>query len=153
MQATANLLHTSHPESSRPSGLTSSRKRLWTGRILSGLSGLFLLFDGLIKVLMIAPVVEGSQKLGYPPETMLPIGVIMLIATILYLVPRTAFFGALLLTGHLGGAIATHVRVGDPLFSHTLFPVYLALLLWAGLTLRDPRLEALVRNRPDASKC
>jgi hypothetical protein len=150
MQATADLLHTSHPQAAQSGALTISRKRLWVGRILSGLAGLFLLFDGAIKVLMIAPVVEGSQKLGYPPETMLPIGVIMLIATALYLVPRTAFFGALLLTGHLGGAIASHVRVGDPLFSHTLFPVYLALLLWVGLTLRNPQLEALVRNKPVA---
>ena len=85
--------------------------------------------------------------LGYPADTVLWIGMIELVCLALYLVPRTAVLGAILLTGHLGGAIATHVRVGSPLLSHTLFPIYVALLLWGGLYLREPRLRELVPFR------
>jgi hypothetical protein len=126
---------------------TGSRKRLWAGRILSGLAIVFLAFDAVAKVLELPPVVEGSLKLGYPASTVFGIGVVLLACVAVHLVPRTAALGAVLLTGHLGGAVATHVRVGDPLFTHALFPIYVAVLIWGGLYLRDPRLRALLPLR------
>jgi len=110
-----------------------SRGRLWTGRIMSALPALFLFVDGVGKLVKPAPVVEGTVQLGYPESVLLGLGIVLLTCTVLYVIPRTAVFGAILLTGYLGGAIATHVRVGSPLFSHTLFPVYVALLIWGGL--------------------
>jgi hypothetical protein len=134
-------------QSSTPRAIGAiSNKRLWTGRILTGVAGLFLLVDASMKVFILAPVVKGTSELGYPVSTIFPIGVVLLVSTVLYLVPRSAFYGALLLTGYLGGAIATHVRVGNPLFSHTLFPIYVAVMIWAGLVLRDRRLEAIIRQ-------
>lgn len=124
-----------------------SKKGLWAGRIVSGLAVLFLLFDSLIKVMKLAPAVEGTTALGYPATVVRGIGVIELICLILYVVPRTSVFGAILLTGYLGGAIATHVRVGSPLLTHTLFPIYVALLIWGGLFLRDDRLRTLIPLR------
>jgi len=108
---------------------------------------LFLTFDTVIKVLKLAPAVQGTTKLGYPASAVLWIGLIELVWLTLYLVPRTSVLGALLLTGYLGGAIATHVRLGSPLLSHTLFPIYVALLLWGGLYLRETRLRELVPFR------
>ena len=110
-------------------------------------SSLFLTFDTVIKVLLLAPAVKGTTELGYPAGTVLWIGIIELACIVLYLVPRTSVLGALLLTGYFGGAIATHVRVGSPLLSHTLFPVYVALMLWGGLYLRESRLRELVPSR------
>src|SRR6185503_12150356 len=104
-----------------------SRRRLWTGRIMIALPALFLFVDGVGKLVKPAPVVEGTVQLGYPESVLLGLGIVLLTCTVLYVIPRTAVFGAILLTGYLGGAIATHVRVGSPLFSHTLFPVYVAL--------------------------
>ena len=124
-----------------------SRGRLWTGRIMSALPALFLFVDGVGKLVNPAPVVEGTVQLGYPESVLLGLGIVLLTCTVLYVIPRTAVFGAILLTGYLGGAIATHVRVGSPLFSHTLFPVYVALLIWGGLYLRDDRLRALIPLR------
>ena len=121
-----------------------SRKRLWTGRTLSGLAVAFLTLDGAIKLINIRAVVEGATQLGYPPSTMFGIGLALLVCVAVYVVPRTAIVGAVLLTGYLGGAIATHVRVGNPLFSHTLFPTYVAALIWGGLYLRDRRVRALL---------
>ena len=121
--------------------------RLWTGRVLSALGALFMAFDGVIHILRIAPVVEAFAQLGYPLGASRTLGVIELICVALYLWPRTAVFGAILLTGYLGGAIATQVRVGAPLFSTTLFPVYVGLLLWGGLYLRDERLSSLIPLR------
>ena len=118
--------------------------RLWIGRILTGLSAAFLLLDSAGKLAQARPVMEGSVALGYPAEVVFALGVVLLACTILYLVPRTAALGAVLLTGYLGGAIATHVRVSNPLFSHTLFPIYVAMLIWGGLYLRDGRLRSLV---------
>lgn len=116
---------------------------LWTGRILSALVTLFLLFDGAIKV-MALPVVEDTMAaLGYPPGLGFGLGVLTLAIAALYAIPRTAVLGAVLLTGLLGGAMATHLRVGSPLFSHLLFGLYLGLLAWGGLWLRDPALRAL----------
>ena len=124
-----------------------SRKRLWVGRILSALPSLFLLVDGAAKLVKPAPVVEGTVKLGYPETVIVPLGIILLTCTILYVIPRTSVLGAILLTGYLGGAVATHVRVGDPLFTHVLFPVYLGVLIWGGLYLRDDRLRVLIPLR------
>ncbi len=118
----------------------------WTGRIVSGLVVAFLLVDGAIKLVPIAVVTETMAQLGWPASDTLArvLGVLTLAGTILYALPRTSVLGAILLTGYLGGAIATHVRVGSPLFSHTLFGVYLGLLVWGGLYLRDRRLRALI---------
>src|SRR5438128_3329414 len=124
-----------------------SRKRLWVGRILSALPSLFLLVDGAAKLVKPAPVVEGTVKLGYTESVIIPLGIVLLTCTILYVIPRTSVLGAILLTGYLGGAVATHVRVGDPLFTHILFPVYLGVLIWGGLYLRDDRLRALIPLR------
>ena len=124
-----------------------SKKQIWSGRILSGLPALFLLMDGVMKLIKPAPVVEGTVKLGYPESVILPLGIVLLVCTVLYVIPRTSVFAAILLTGYLGGAVATHVRVGDQLFSHVLFPVYLGVLIWLGLYLRDTRLRALVPLR------
>jgi DoxX-like family len=119
-------------------------KQVLAGRIITTIPVLFLAFDGIIKLQNIQPVQESFQRLGYETSIALAIGLIELSCLIIYLVPRTSVFGAVLLTGFLGGAIATHVRVGDPLLTHALFPVYVALLLWTGLFLRNERLRALV---------
>lgn len=123
------------------------------GRILSGLVILFLLFDAGLK--LVAPqfaIDNGPPNLGWPPkiETMYLLAILLLIPTLLHIWPRTAILGAILITGYLGGAIATQVRVGNPLFSHILFGVYLGLMLWGGLWLRDPRLRALFPLRAGA---
>ena len=129
------------------SGATS-RTAVWTGRVLSGLAIAFLAFDATGKLLRVAPVLEGSQQLGYPLDTVVGIGATLLACVVLYAIPRTAALGAILLTGYLGGAVATHVRVGNPLLTHVLFPTYVGALIWAGLVLRDPRLRAaLLRGR------
>jgi hypothetical protein len=120
-----------------------STRALWAGRILSGLAVVFLIFDVAMKLLLPPVAVEGTRQLGWPESAMSTLGVIQLICLVVYLIPRTAVIGAVLWTGYLGGAIATHVRVGDPLFSHTLFPIYVAVFLWAGLWLRDRRVKSL----------
>jgi len=127
--------------------LTVSKGRLWTGRILSTLPVLFMLMDGVMKVMKPDFVVKATVQLGFSENVIFPLGITVLICTILYAVPRTAILGAILLTGYLGGAVATHVRSGDPLFSHILAPVYFAVILWIGLYLREPRLGALVPLR------
>lgn len=124
-----------------------SKGRLWAGRIMSGLPALFLLVDAVAKLIKPAPVVEGTIKAGYPEGTIVPLGIVLLVCTILYAIPRTSVLGAILLTGYLGGAVATHVRIGDPLFSHVLFPTYFGVLLWGGLYLRDERVRALIPFR------
>src|SRR5262249_30226068 len=101
---------------------TNSKGAVWTGRTLSGLPIAFLLIDGVMKLLPPAPVVEGMTGLGYPVSESVGIGIVLLACVALYVIPRTSFLGAVLLTGYLGGAVATHVRVSDPLFSHVLFP-------------------------------
>jgi hypothetical protein len=126
---------------------SSSNKRVWAGRILSGLVVLFLLPDAIIKFIRPAPVVDAFAHLGLPLSNAVTIGIILLICTALYVIPRTSVLGAILLTGYLGGAVATHLRVGDPLFSHVLFPTYLGVLLWLGLYLRDERLRVLLPLR------
>lgn len=132
----------------RPFARTSTqtgRGAIWTGRILTGLAALFLLMDASMKALELAPAVEGTMQLGYPAGVIQGIGILQLALLVLYLVPRTSLLGAVLWTGYLGGAIATHVRVGSPLLTHTLFPIYVAALIWGGLWLRDSRLRAALR--------
>ena len=121
----------------------TSKKLLWTGRILSGLAVLFLLFDCIGKLMQVPEFVKGTEQLGYSEAVVPWLGVILLTCLVLYCIPRTAVWGALFLTGYLGGAIATHVRVDNPLFSHILFPIYVALFVWGGLCLRDVRLKDL----------
>ena len=127
--------------------LAISNRSLWPGRVLSALAALFLLFDGVIHVLKITPVVEAFAQLGYPLGVAVTLGIIEIVCVILYLIPRTSVFGAILLTGYLGGAVATQVRVGAPLFSTTLFPIYVALVIWGGLYLRDDVVRALIPLR------
>jgi hypothetical protein len=121
----------------------SSKIRTWIGWTLTILVSLFLLFSGGIKLLRLDVVAETMQRLGWPAEAGFPIGVLEVFLTLLYVVPRTSVLGAVLLTGLLGGAIATHVRIDDPLFSHNLFGVYMGLFVWGGLWLRDAKLRAL----------
>jgi hypothetical protein len=130
----------------KPSGRTAavSTASLWTGRILSALVFLFMLFDGGIKVLRMAPAVEGTTRLGYPASLVLPIGLAALVCAFLYAIPRTSILGAVLLTGYLGGATATQVRVQDPWF---LFPVIIGVMVWVGPFLLDDRLRALIPLR------
>lgn len=120
-----------------------SKGRLWTSRIMGGLVILFMLFDSIFKFIKPAEVVQGTVDLGYQEHHIPVIGALGLISIVLYALPRTAFFGAVLLTGYFGGAIATHVRLDNPLFSHVLFPVYLAILAWGALWLRSERLREL----------
>lgn len=124
-----------------------SGKRLWTGRVLSGLAVLFLLLDGVMKLFKPAPVVKASAELGWPDQIIVGTGIVLLICTILYAVPKTAVLGAVLLTGYLGGAVAVQWRVGHPLFAETLFPVYMGIVLWAGLCLRDAQLCEMIPLR------
>ena len=119
---------------------------LWTGRVLSGLAVLFLLFDGVIKLVPIQPVTDSLRELGYPASNSFArfLGVVTLVCTALYAWPRTALLGAVLLTGLMGGAIASHLRLDHPLLSHTLFGVWLGLIVWGGLWLRDERVRRVM---------
>jgi hypothetical protein len=125
----------------------ASKKTVWIGRVIGALPVLFLLGDGVGKLVKPAPVVEGTLQLGYQASVLVPLGIVLLACTILYAVPRTAVLGAILLTGYLGGAVATHVRVDNPLLTHTLFPIYFGVMLWGSLYLRDPRVRALLPLR------
>jgi uncharacterized membrane protein YphA (DoxX/SURF4 family) len=121
-----------------------SKKVLWAGRIISALPVLMLLFSAIGKLAKPAAVIEGMTRLGYPERLALPIGILELTCTVLYIIPRTAVLGAILLAAYLGGATATHVRVGDPSF---FTPAILGVLVWGGLYLRDPRIRALIPLR------
>ena len=121
-----------------------SKNALWTGYVISALPALFLLLDAVFKLLKPAPVVETTVQLGYPESVILPLGIVLLACTLVYMIPRTSMLGAILLTGYLGGAVATHVRISNPLFTHTLFPIYVGALVWGGLFLRDDRLRGLI---------
>jgi hypothetical protein len=139
----AQTLSPATPASAAPTAVPS-RKALWTGRVLSGLAALFLAFDGGFKLAMPPEAVASTAELGWPANVLQGLGVLELVLLATYLIPRTAVLGAVLWTGYLGGAIATHLRVGNPLFSHTLFPIYVAVLIWGGLWLRDRRVRALL---------
>jgi hypothetical protein len=121
-----------------------SPKRLWAGRIVSALPALLLLFSGTMKLLRVPAVIEGMAHYGYPEHLLLYVGMLEVGCTIVYVIPRTAILGAILMTGYLGGATATNVRVGDPSF---IGPVLAGVLVWAGLYLRDGRLRALIPMR------
>ena len=120
-----------------------SKSSLWAGRIVSVLAALFLLLDGVMKLFTPGFVVEATVRLGYSEGVIVPIGAILVLCTILYLIPATSVLGAILLTGYLGGAVATHVRVGEGWFP-IIFPIVFGILIWLGLYLRDVRLRSLV---------
>lgn len=119
---------------------------LWAGRIFTGLAVVFLTADVVVKLVGARAAMEGTTQLGYPASLVLPIGIIGAACLVLYVIPRTAPLGAILWTGYLGGAIASQMRVGNPLFSHVLFPIYIAAIIWGGLYLRDERVRALLRR-------
>ena len=123
-----------------------SKGTLWAGRIISALPALFLIVDGAMKLFKPAPVVEATVRLGYSENLIIPIGVVLLICTAFYLVPKTSVLGAILLTGYLGGAVATHVRAGEGAFP-IVFPIIVGGLLWLGLYLRSPSLRVMVPIR------
>jgi hypothetical protein len=120
-----------------------SKSRLWTGRILSILTILFLLFDGIMKLVRPLPVTQAMTQLGFPQNLSVPIGIILLLCTALYAIPSTSVLGAVLLTGYLGGAVVSQLRIGASLFGSTLFPIYFAVLMWASVYLLEPRLRAV----------
>jgi len=123
---------------------TVSKGALWTGCVLSALVVLFMLFDCSLKIARAQVAVEGTVKLGYSESVVAPIGIVLLICTILYAIPRTSVLGAVLLTGYLGGAVATNVRAGLPLAGYVLFPVYVGVLAWLGLYLRSLRVRNIL---------
>ena len=132
----------------------ASRTSLWAGRILTAIPVLFLLFDGIGKVLKIAPVMEACAQLEVPERVVPGLGVLLIAATLLYAIPPTSVLGAILLTGYLGGATWTHVRMGGPAFP-VVFPGLVGVLVWGGLYLREPRLRSLIpvrRDRPSAAR-
>jgi hypothetical protein len=120
-----------------------ARKQLWAGRIVTGLTTLFMLMDGVMKVVKPAPVVEASGKLGFPEATLSGIGFALIVCTLLYAIPRSSVFGAMLLTGYLGGAVASQVRAGSGSVE-LVFPILFAVLVWGGLWLRDGRMRSIL---------
>lgn len=121
----------------------ASKKTLWAGRVMSALPAMMLLFSGIMKLIKPASVMQGFVRLGYPESLALGIGIVEIACTVVYLIPRTSILGAILLTGYLGGATATHVRIGEPFF----MPIILGVLVWGGLFLRDDRVRALIPLR------
>lgn len=126
--------------SSTPLTVPTSRSHLWIGRVLGGLVVAFLLFDAIAKLMMVAPVLEATARLGYDVDVIRPLGALLALCTMLYAIPRTQVLGALLLTAYLGGATASHVRIGEPFW----FPIAMGVVLWAALCLRHPRVRAIV---------
>lgn len=123
---------------------SNSKAKLWVGRVLSGLGIAFLLMDGVMKFFMdkLPPeALEAGASIQWPIEKMPLVGTILLICLIIHVIPRTAVLGAILITGYLGGAIASHIRVSNPLFTHTIIPIYVAIFIWLGLYLRDSRVK------------
>ena len=130
-----------------PSQNQISKTSLWAGRIISALVVLFLIFDGVTKVMKVPAVMEATARIGFPANLIPGIGVLLLACTSVYVIPRTSILGAILLTGYLGGAVVTNLRAGSSLFGETLFPVYFGVFVWAGLYVRDERLHALIPLR------
>jgi hypothetical protein len=124
-----------------------SNKALWTSRVMRAIVVLFLIMDTGIHLAQPAPVVQAMEQLGFPPHAAVTLGVLELVLTVLYVIPRTSILGALLLTGYLGGAVAAHMRVGNPAFEAYVFPTLVGALLWGGLLLVDSRLRALAGRR------
>ena len=135
------------PAKKAPTTIRPSRRALITGRILSGIVALLLTLDAGIKLVRAKPAIEGSAQLGFSPDQVFVIGVIAAVCLVLYLIPRTAPLGAVLWTGYFGGAIVTHFRLGQPLFTHILPPIYISALIWGSLYLRDPRVRAVLGKR------
>ena len=132
-------------QSALPSAASVGRSRaVIAGRIITGIALAFMALDVTMKLARVSQAIEGTVQLGFAPGIVLPLGLIQLVCLILYVVPRTAPLGATLLTAYLGGAVAIHVQRGNPVFTHMLFPVYIAFLLWGGLYLRDARVRALL---------
>lgn len=131
--------------------MSSAKRTLWAGYVMSAVPILFLLLDGILKLVKPAAVVEATTQLGYPESVIGGIGIVLLVSVILYAMPRTSVLGAVLLTGYLGGAVATHVRVGGALFP-ILFPVMIGGLIWGGLYLRDQRLRRLIPLRTESQE-
>jgi hypothetical protein len=123
-----------------------SKASLWTGRVISGLVVLFMLFDGISKVMKAQQVIDATVRIGFPVTTIVGIGITLLACTVLYVIPNTSILGAILLTAYLGGATAAQVRAGSPVFE-TVFPIIFGVLVWLGVYLREPRLRALVPLR------
>ena len=119
----------------------------WLGLVLSGLVVLFMLMDATMKLMQLPVVLETTAQLGWPVTSAVPLGIVLLCCTLLYAFPQTSVLGAILLTGYLGGTVATHARIGSPIFSHMLFGAYLGVMLWGGLYLRDDRVRAIVPYR------
>jgi DoxX-like family len=132
-------------ETTQPGSL--SKKTLWTGRIFSGLVAAFLLLDAVMHLMKPAPVVEAFAKLGFPLRLAVTVGIVELVCVVLYVIPRTSILGAILLTGYLGGAIATQLPTGNSLFGEVLFPIYIGVIVWGGIYLRDERLRTLIPLR------
>ena len=127
---------------------TPSQPRRLAARLLTGIVALFLLLDGAMKLVQPQVVIDTTtMQLGYPQGAIAGMGIVLVVSTLMYLAPRTSWLGAVLLTAYLGGAVASHVRIGSPLFSHTMFPVYVGLLVWGALALRDPRVLTLLLPR------
>jgi hypothetical protein len=143
---TTNAMLNTEAQPVRSTESLISNKRLWAGRVMSGLPTLFLLMDGVMKLYKPRVVVEATVKMGYPESAIVGIGGALLLSTLLFLLPRTSIFGAILLTGYLGGAVASQVRVSAVPFN-IVFPVVIGVLLWGGLWLRDRRLQALLPLR------
>ncbi|KWW17343.1 MULTISPECIES: DoxX family protein [Peribacillus] len=120
-----------------------SKSRLWVARVMSGLVILFMLFDGITKILKLKVMVDGTLEMGFAEHHVTIIGFLAILSAVLYTLPPTSILGAIVLTGFFGGVIASHIRLDNPLFSHTLFPVYLAILTWGGIYLRDERLQTI----------
>ena len=144
----ATLLRPTSYEATRSATAASrpSRRSVIVGRVLTGIAAVLLAMDAGIKLALAKAAVEGSAQLGFTPQQVFIIGVIAAICLVLYLIPRTAPIGAVLWTGYFGGAIVTHFRLGNPLFTHVLFPIYVSILIWGSLYLRDPRVRAVVRK-------
>jgi hypothetical protein len=132
--------------SSLPTVASVRRRR--AGLALSGLAALFFVFDAVGKLLRIEPVMKSTVELGWPPSAVIPLGLLLLAGAVLYLIPRTSVIAAIYLTGFLGGAIATHYRIGSPLLTHVLFGVYVAVIMWSGLVLRYPQVWQVLTGQP-----
>lgn len=134
------------PKTAHPS-VISPTLQCWVGRVMSFLVLAFLLFDAIVHILNIPPVVQSSVQLGYPVDSAVIIGIVEFICVIFAIIPQTSVLGTVLLTGYLGGAVASNLRIGNPVFSHTLFPVYTGIVLWGGLFLRDKKIRMLIPIR------
>ena len=124
-----------------------SKAKVWTGRTMAGIVILFMLMDSIFKFIVSDDVIKATTNLGFQAHHLPVLGTLGLIATVLYILPRTEIFGALMLTAYWGGAIASHVRLDNPLFSHVLFPVYLGILAWGALWIKCERLRNLILTR------